>query len=50
MSLTERCRLCREFHDTMSHPDLRGVCLLCWHFIQDYLTERNMTIIQEAGE
>ena len=44
-----RCRLCREFHDRNEHPELRGVCLDCWHRVQEWLTERGFTLVNDAG-
>ena len=45
MLFTIRCRFCREFFDKDELPELRDVCLTCWHNIQEYLTERHFTIL-----
>lgn len=46
MSLTKRCRLCRELHDAEAYPELRGVCLECWHNVRVWLTERGFTLVR----
>ncbi len=45
MSLTQRCRLCRDIHDAAEYPELRGVCQECWHRVQAWLTERGFTLL-----
>jgi len=45
MSITRRCRFCRDLHNAAEHPELEGVCIDCWYDIQEYLKERGMLIV-----
>lgn len=49
MSLTKRCRLCRELHDVEEHPELLGVCHECYVEVMEWLKERGWAIVQVEG-